>query len=458
LNDWTAVIIACGHAKMVKGRPAPLSRIAGMTVLARTIKCVRHLKARACRLVLSEEDSETLGKEAQVAWGSQAGLTIIKLGKACAHTDAIRAASDDRDQQLVVFFADTAFSINLLQGLLNEGLQDSAGLAATGEAERFPGREEFHKALNSSGDRFAGLILLDAQVAKELPPGKTLPDELSRMVAQGQVRLRSMNNSFTWRIMEPADVSRAESRQVRALRRNGDGLISRWLNRPVSLLLSRFIFCRLPLTPNHITFIAGLIGWAAILLMFLWPGYWWVLLGAFLFHVSSVLDGCDGEVARLRFQFSRFGEWFDNVLDEVNNSLFIAGIGVGIWRMGGNDIYLWASLFHLAAVTILDSATFYQLIRWRGGTGNIEKMRYFFQGEETKPVEDPTAYPSRRSLAEFAMQLVRRDFYIFLLLVLACFDRLYIGFWISIGAAVILFVLGIIQWGWQLSGGPDRVN
>ncbi len=429
-----------------------------MTVLARAIKCVRHLKARACRLVLAEEDSEALGQEAQAAWGSQAGLTIIKRNQAGADTDAIQAAIDDDDQQLVVLFADTAFSINLLQGLLNDGLQSGAGLAATGEAGRFPDREDFHKALNSAGDRFAGLALLGAKVAKELQPGKSLPDELSRLVDEGQVRLRSMNNSFTWRIVEPADISRAERLQVRALRRNGDGLISRWLNRPVSLLLSRFIFCRLPLTPNHITFIAGLIGWAAIVLMFLWPGYWWVLLGAFLFHVSSVLDGCDGEVARLRFQFSRFGEWFDNVLDEVNNSLFIAGIGIGIWRMGGDSIYLWAAIFHLLAVSILDSATFHQLIRWRGGSGNIEKMRYFFQGEQTKTVEDPTAYPSRRSLAEFAMQLVRRDFYIFLLLVLACFDRLYIGFWISIGAAVILFVLGVIQWGWQLSGGPDRAK
>jgi hypothetical protein len=237
---------------------------------------------------------------------------------------------------------------------------------------------------------------------------------------------------------------------MKSLRRAGDGIVSRWLNRPVSLFLTRHLFLHLPLTPNHITLLAGAIGWAGIVIMFLWPGYWWVLLGALLFHISSILDGCDGEVARLRFRSSRFGEWFDNVLDEFNNAAFIAGIGVGAWRAGGPDILPWAAGFYFLAITVCDAATFHQLIRFRGGTGNFEKFKWFFESEDEGPLPNPTAFPPKRPLSGWLKELPRRDFYIFLLLILAACDVLLAGFWLAVGAGSVLFVLGILQWIHQL--------
>jgi len=63
-------------------------------------------------------------------------------------------------------------------------------------------------------------------------------------------------------------------------------------------------------------------------------GYWDTLIGAFLCLWASILDGCDGEVARLKLQESAFGCWLETVCD----CLF--GMTVGLWRNTGSTMYL----------------------------------------------------------------------------------------------------------------------
>ena len=44
-------------------------------------------------------------------------------------------------------------------------------------------------------------------------------------------------------------------------------------------------------------------------------GYWSTLLGAFLCLFASIMDGCDGEVARLKLPESDFGCWLETMCD-----------------------------------------------------------------------------------------------------------------------------------------------
>ncbi len=444
-NEWTAVLIACGHDHLVGDRSAPLASVAGLTLIGRQVKTALHGGAARCCLVTAS-GSNAIEAEARSSWTHSDGFDIVRVDANISETDALLAAVSKEDQRVVTFFADVSFSRNLLQGLLQDGLGHRDALVAVGPAERWDVADSFHRPMGADGSRFAGLALLSGKLAREVPPGMTLAEALDAAGKTSGVRLRPMENSSTLRMRTREDLKLAEKLQLRALRRNNDGIVSRWLNRPVSLFLTRHLFLRLPLTPNHITFIAGVIGWVAIVIMFLWPGYRWVLLGAFLFHVSSVLDGCDGEVARLRFQFSRFGEWFDNVLDEFNNAAFIAGIGFGIFMSGGHAILAWAAGFYFLAIALCDSAVFYQLVRRRGGTGNFEKFRWFFEGEETSSAPNHTAYPPKRPFSAWLKELPRRDFYIFFLLILAAADLLVIGFWIAVATGVALFFLGAIQW------------
>ena len=60
--------------------------------------------------------------------------------------------------------------------------------------------------------------------------------------------------------------------------------------------------------------------------LFALGGYPALVLGGFLAQFASVIDGCDGEIARLKFQESPYGGWFDAVLDRYADALLLLGL------------------------------------------------------------------------------------------------------------------------------------
>ena len=59
-----------------------------------------------------------------------------------------------------------------------------------------------------------------------------------------------------------------------------------------------------------------------------------------LAQVSSIVDGCDGEVARLKFQVSEFGGWYDAVLDRYADAFLLFGLTYYVYFPGENFLYL----------------------------------------------------------------------------------------------------------------------
>ena len=74
-------------------------------------------------------------------------------------------------------------------------------------------------------------------------------------------------------------------------------------------------------------------------------GYWNVVLGAALSVFASILDGCDGEVARLKLQESAFGCWLETICDYLYYLFIFAGMTIGLVRSSGNRSYfVWGGL------------------------------------------------------------------------------------------------------------------
>jgi hopanoid biosynthesis associated radical SAM protein HpnJ len=113
---------------------------------------------------------------------------------------------------------------------------------------------------------------------------------------------------------EPADARDVERRLLKSLHQPGDGYLAR-LDRHLSIALSRRLI-RTPIGPNAVTALSLLVGLggAALLASATWSV---ALLGAALLWVSCILDGCDGEVARLTMSTSRWGARFDLATDHV---------------------------------------------------------------------------------------------------------------------------------------------
>lgn len=104
---------------------------------------------------------------------------------------------------------------------------------------------------------------------------------------------------------------------------SADGVVSKYLNRKLSNIMTIAILKVYPdISPNLITTISFIIG---LLSAFLFAvGY--NILGATVLHISSVVDGCDGEIARINNKESSFGLFYDAVLDRYIDFFVISGI------------------------------------------------------------------------------------------------------------------------------------
>ena len=93
------------------------------------------------------------------------------------------------------------------------------------------------------------------------------------------------------------------------------------------------------MTPSQISaFCFGLSLLAAAL--FAAGGTLTLALGGLLAQLASVVDGCDGEVARLKFQESVFGGWFDAVLDRYSDAFLLFGLTWHVFVTQGSALVL----------------------------------------------------------------------------------------------------------------------
>ena len=103
---------------------------------------------------------------------------------------------------------------------------------------------------------------------------------------------------------------------VRFERKSTDGWVSKYINRPISNSLSNIILWIWPsVKPNFVSVAAFLISVLASIFIMLNLG----IVGGLLVQLSSIIDGSDGEIARKTDQASKFGEFFDSVLDRYSD-------------------------------------------------------------------------------------------------------------------------------------------
>ena len=109
-----------------------------------------------------------------------------------------------------------------------------------------------------------------------------------------------------------------------------DGFVSRFLNRPISRRITRFLL-QFPIHPNVWTISIFVLPLIACL--FLVRGnYVSLVIGAAIFQAFSILDGCDGEIARAKNLESKFGERLDYFCDFTASLLYVVALGVGLHR------------------------------------------------------------------------------------------------------------------------------
>jgi phosphatidylglycerophosphate synthase len=227
----------------------------------------------------------------------------------------------------------------------------------------------------------------------------------------------------------PRDVETAESWLLRSLIKANEGFMSRHFERRISLALTRWLV-RTPVTPNMITLVSIAIGLLGAP-FFLSSAPALQLTGALLFLTHSILDGCDGEIARLKFLESRGGATLDFWGDNLVHQAIFACMAIG-WSLSVQA--LWPLLLGgLAVAGTLGAAAL--------------ASRRFIAGEGPSHAD--------RTMARLIEAFSHRDF-IYLILLLSAFGRA--QWFIALAAAGTPLFLALMLWVDQRAASDVRVT
>ncbi len=256
------------------------------------------------------------------------------------------------------------------------------------------------------------------------------------LVVAGAVRGAPPPPSEARPLAAPAMVVRADNVRavrrfmLRCLRKPVDGLISRSINRPISLAMSA-LFVETPLTPNQLTILTFVVALVAAALMT--QGHFFV--GACLMQFSSILDGCDGEVARLKYQSSRLGGWLDTILDDVSNQIFLLATAWGVYHHEATGLLRTLVLCAAVGALVLGLVSLFFVYRRLLASGSSDAAGLTWG-------TSPSASPLRRFLGTYLQHAVKRDFYYFLFLPITAVGLpeliVFGAFFAALGAAITI--------------------
>src|SRR5436189_3235568 len=225
-----------------------------------------------------------------------------------------------------------------------------------------------------------------------------------------------------------------------------DGFVSRVLNRPISRRITHLLL-KFPIHPNAWTIAIFALPLIACI-FFIRGNYLSIVIGAAIFQVFSILDGCDGEIARAKNLESKFGERLDYFCDFAASLLYVLALGLGLHRSSEgivcavlitiNELLLRAGKSKTSVVSSTFHESFYA--RHRTMIGHSGLLNF---GER---------------FVWWLFQLTKRDMAILVFLLLAVIDLAdwILNLWtIVAGASLILSAITVIRAG---NGGGDIVT
>lgn len=228
------------------------------------------------------------------------------------------------------------------------------------------------------------------------------------------------------RIRGADDLRTAHGRLLKSLIKDTDGFVARNIERPVSTALTARL-ASTSITPNQITLASGVLGLIAAP-FFLSSAPVLQGLGGFIFLIHSIIDGCDGELARLKFQESRWGGVLDFWIDNVVHVAIFGCMALGWYHESHEPMPLILGAVAIVATIFTATFIYWHVMRPVSGDGPLFKAA----------LREPTERFSR-----LVNQISGRDF-IYLVLFLSLLGK---ASWFlvmtAVGTPIFFFMLVI---------------
>jgi CDP-L-myo-inositol myo-inositolphosphotransferase len=163
-------------------------------------------------------------------------------------------------------------------------------------------------------------------------PDRAYLESVANLLAREPVE--SFSVAERWQcVRRDGDVPRARREVLAGAVRVGDGVIARHLNRPISLRITERLVSQ-PVKPWQVSLGSFALTLGAGLAFAI--GH--ATTGGLLAQMASVLDGVDGELARVRYQDSAFGGLYDALLDRIGEAVVIGGMTLYAWLAGAGAV------------------------------------------------------------------------------------------------------------------------
>jgi len=388
-----ALILAAGRGERMQhqGLPKPLVPFLGLPMLARSMRTLARAGIRRVVVAVGHEADRVA--EAARRFGREAQLEVA-IARAPdwerGNGASALAARELLQGPFLMVMCDHVFEPAMLQRLMKAPVpQDGLVLAVDrrldnplvdpddvtrvrldGERitgigkglERFDGWDT--GAFACTPGVFAALAAADGSVTGAV---RLLADE-------GKARALDIGEAFWADLDDRAALRRTRQAMLRrAAGKASDGPVARWLNRPLSRLTSGWLIER-GITPLQVTWGAFALALVASLCMAL-PSWWTLALGGVLAQAASIVDGCDGEIARLTMNESETGGWLDAVLDRYADAAMLGGLMLhAIWHEHAG---IWAAVAGMAALSgaLINSYTADKYDGWMRKQGRVQRFR-----------------------------------------------------------------------------------
>ena len=174
----------------------------------------------------------------------------------------------------------------------------------------------------------------------------SLSDVISKLSMEKKVGYKILQEKWI-DIDTKKELKEANKIVENSLSKTWDGIISKNINRKISKKITKAVTRYNFFTPNVMTMVSFLLGIFSSILFFMN-----ILIPAgIMAQICSIIDGCDGEIARIKNMKTRFGGVFDALTDRLADFLIILGM---LFSYGLTEISV-ISFFLAFQATILPS-------------------------------------------------------------------------------------------------------
>lgn len=317
-----AVILAAGLGTRLGGVPKPLLKVAGCEIILRTMKL---LSPYVSEFVIVASRYATRIDEFLKDRGFS--YTIVKHDRPeKGNGYSLLMAEDFVSERFILVMGDHVYSEEFVkEAVKGEGViaDREPKFVDVSEATKIKVENDRVVDIGKNLDTFdcvdTGFFVLDKSifdVAKKMVEREEIP--LSDVVRDAKIPVTYVDGKLWMDVDTKEDIKRANWALVKtAVKSSGDGFISRHLNRRISTSISAILVNRV--NPAQMTVVSFLTGIFSSLMIFLSPP-----VAGIIYQLSSILDGCDGEIARASLLTSRKGGYVDSILDRFVDFLFLA--------------------------------------------------------------------------------------------------------------------------------------